>query len=158
MPLSYEAGDLLAITKERGVICHQVNTVGAIGGVNKAICDEFPGNATMQWGISFGSVRQFDAGSAVIANIAAQLLPGRPSSQEDSYETRRQALCDGLVKVATELEQGQRLFVPYCIGCGMAGDNWAEMSKLLSDLPAEIIAVVPYWAEAEATKRGYLAY
>lgn len=161
MPLSYEAGDLLAIRRKQGIICHQVNTQGAIGGLNRAICGKFRGNAVMLQGIQFGTVRTleltFGDELVTVANIASQRYPGRADQAAgDSYAQRRQALSDCLIKLGLELEPNQRLYVPYCIGCGMAGDNWPEVAAMLDQLPVAIVAMVPYWAEQDATLKGYL--
>lgn len=164
---SYEARDLLRVTASEGVILHQINCQGIVGGLNKAICDKYPANlATASTKSDFGAIRLVLTGKVAIANASSQIFPGHAQVlPADSYANRRKALLGCLQQVhdwlKAQSEIGQTIYIPYCLACSMAGDRWSDVSELIRhwafEAEADVVVCVPNWAEDKARAKGYLA-
>lgn len=162
--LQYVARDLLRVSSKEGIMAHQVNTVGAIGGLNKAICDKFSVNrkaiAESASNVELGSMLLVEDDSYSIANLVSQVFPGVPVADIDSYELRRKALHSALTLATGECaKRGVGLFVPYMLASGRAGDSWQVIERMLESFVSvcPITVCVPIWAEEVARSRGYLS-
>ena len=133
-------GNLLAI--ERGLICHQVNCRYAAGaGLALHIRNRWPEwyrifKATQPW---LGMVTIYEVhDSLLIANLYAQHAYG----QGKRY-TNYAALGKCLMEVK-RLSASRDVYLPYGIGCGLAGGDWNIVSQIISDaLPNAILVRLP---------------
>lgn len=131
--------DILKLTS--GTICHQINSVGAVGGLNKAICNQWPevklAITPPDDPLELGTIVIVKYDNLWIANIVAQNYPGR-SFMGDSYEVRRKLLTDALVQVSI-LSPYDDIYIPYNIGCGLGGDRWKFMLPELERAESEFM-------------------
>ena len=67
-------------------------------------------------------------GTITVASIFGQRAPGR------GLMTDYDALALGLQKLGKySLEKGRPLYLPYGIGCGLAGGDWRTVSTLIEN-------------------------
>lgn len=128
-------GSILNVTE--GIIAHQVNCMGVAGaGLALQIANAYP--LWKQDYIAYcnkhgrnpanllGMVHLYHVGNVTIASIFGQKVPGRGVMTDD------RALGLGLSKLGKySLEKGRPLYLPYGIGCGLAGGNWRTVSALI---------------------------
>ena len=133
--------DLLSV--DHGVIAHQVNCRGRIGGgVSGAIIAKYPvveekyTNLCAWWPAEklFGR-RQCVQVTPTLAvyNCFTQLDYGNPRRTGRVY-TDINRLAMALSRTCQE-NIGQEVWIPYGIGCGLGGANWEEVEALIRDLP-----------------------
>ena len=133
-------GDLLKSDAE--YICHQVNCQGVMGsGVAKQIKKEWPAvfnsyqalcNAKAADRSSLmGTVQTAKVDEAkAICNIFGQLYYGRDSQ----CYTDVLALKRAFEEIADNVSIGERIAMPYRIGCGLGGGDWGVVMDMLSDV------------------------
>ena len=146
--MNTQTGDLLAIT--RGILCHQVNAVGATGGLAGALRRKHPGAfwpylvacSHRQSPPLFGRTVIGDAGKGLcIAHVCGQMQPGP--------NTDLAAVDSALAHLATLITQRPELrdlpiFVPHLMGCGLGGGRWDQYLPLLEKhLPSAIVIQLP---------------
>lgn len=130
--------DLTTITS--GVIGHQVNCRGAMGaGIAKTIADLYPNllieykklcsEDTLQPSTCF----IWKQDGLTILNLAGQLMPGGPSPFE-SPNTRLVFLTNAIRDAIDKLPPNPTIYLPYKIGCGIAGGNWDLTLHMLENL------------------------
>jgi O-acetyl-ADP-ribose deacetylase (regulator of RNase III) len=138
-------GDLLEI--ESGIILHQVNSVGATGGLAGALRRKYP-TAFVDY---IMRCREHDAraiaGSVTIcmaaepalyiAHLFGQISPG-PNTDLGLVES---ALQDEELRMFCREHQP---YAPYQMGCGLGGGNWDDYSALLEKHIPDIIIVRKY--------------
>lgn len=121
-------GDLLELRS--GVILHQVNCLGATGGLAGALRQKWPRafapyldycKRNRQHGIG-GFVIGQATPSLIIGHVFGQVQPG-PSTD--------------LLAVKESLDRAQAaliapVYAPYKMGCGLGGGNWAAYRALLT--------------------------
>ena len=138
------------LNMESGILVHQCNCLGIMGGgVAKAVKDKYPkvfreykvlcdrniGNTLNLLGET-QFVKCEDG--IVVANIFGQLNVGM-GRQTDYF-----ALESGLknvLKYAIENDIGC-IGIPYKIGCGLGGGNWAYVSKIIDNIFSDVDLVV----------------
>lgn len=131
-------GDILAVS--HGVICHQVNCKHVMGaGLAAAIRKKYPrhyedymSRAAHLGGLAFTQVNN----DLYIVGVYGQQEYGR-----DKRYTDYDALEKGLIAVGTFAQSlGLPVYLPYGIGCGLAGGDW-EIVKTIVDkaLPDAIV-------------------
>lgn len=131
------------LTVEQGVIAHQVNCRGRIGGgVSGAIIQKYPiveekYLTLCKWCPPerlFGH-RQFVQVTPQLAvyNCFTQLDYGNPKKTGRVY-TDINRLASALSRICQE-NQGKEIWIPYGIGCGLGGANWEDVEALIRDLP-----------------------
>ena len=137
-------GDILANTN--GIICHQVNCRGVMGaGLAKQIKEKYP--KVFEWykhyceSISplhllgyaqLVTIGKDKAGNSTlaIANLFAQDNYGRTGVYTD-YK----ALEKCFVKVHDIAKEHKlTVYLPYGIGCGLAGGDWEKVEKLINKI------------------------
>jgi len=123
--------DILKI--QEGIVCHQVNCMGAAGGLAGAIFRKYPAaqqeyKITVQsfvedW-LPLGTVNLVNIDDKLfVANLFAQYEYGT-ESRKTEYGTFRMCLRD-LVGAARFLKKiPKTIYFPYGIGCGLGGGNW----------------------------------
>lgn len=135
-----------------GILCHQVNCLGvAGGGIAKQIRDEFDrwyenykarsrllGNA--------GLTKVQDEPKLYIADLYGQFDFGSVKCYTD-YQKLEDALRVMLTKreILLELEHiAPHIFIPYGIGCGLAGGKWERVYPILERVvPDAVIVQLP---------------
>lgn len=143
-------GDITNVTS--GIICHQVNCLNRMGaGVAKAISDKWPEVKTdyhrycrtMSKEELFGKVlfTPISNEDIIVASIFSQYNYGNSKKTGVVY-TDVDKLIFGLCVVLDWYEY-EDVYIPYGIGCGLAGADWNDVSKRIEDLDDgyQVIAV-----------------
>jgi hypothetical protein len=144
-------GDLMQVS--RGIIAHQVNCRGVIGagvGVSGVICNKYP-DVKREYNMIcekykgdeelFGSVWMVQVTKTLkVANIFSQYKYGNSRKTGIIY-TDMDKLVDGLRRIRTKYPD-DIIYVPYKIGCGLAGGNWDEFLQKAQNIP-NIIVIRP---------------
>lgn len=122
--------DILAVT--HGVVCQQVNCRGAFGaGLALATRRKFPSVAD-----AFFKKRDWKLGDALFVEVASDhfhaLLAGQDRYGRGERFTDYAAL-EAALRKAQQFADPLRIpmFVPFGIGCGLAGGDWAIVSEIL---------------------------
>lgn len=143
------SGDITTI--ECGIICQQVNCMGVMGsGLAKQIRDLFPNvyneykylcdNTEVKMNL-LGSIQVVKAvpnsKKLLVVNLFGQYSYGR-----NGIHTNKDAFRKALKKLRSrsiELDMKQ-VYIPYGIGCGLGGETWENISKIIEqELPSAII-------------------
>ena len=144
--------DILTVTK--GVIAHQVNCKGVMGaGLAKKIADKWPmvkeeylelcsNPPSPQLFLGWQQLIKVETG-LYVSSVFGQFGYGR-----DRCHTNYLALIKGLKKAKDNagkmMASPLPLYVPYGIGCGLAGGNWHVVRELIEqELPDAIICKPP---------------
>lgn len=128
-----ENSDLLGV--ESGIICHQVNCIGAMGaGIALQIRNKWPSvyshykklcmDCTNCRESLLGQIQFVDVDSGLkVANCFGQMYPGRRGVMTDfsAWDGMFEAL--GIMSA----KNGLALHFPWRIGCGLAGGDWDTM-------------------------------
>ena len=130
------AGNIIDV--RNGIICHVVNNKGAMGaGVAKALYTKYPEVRS-----KYLSLQKYELGvcqpvrisdSLVVVNMIAQDGYGRDGRLYLVYDTL--SIC--LNKVRTKYDG--TIYVPFLIGCGLAGGDWAVVSAILDTIPDLVV-------------------
>lgn len=132
-------GDILAI--KRGVIVHQVNCKKVMGaGLALQIKRKYP-----QHFADFLSTEP-KLGNIVTTHVSNELyvvgLYGQDGYGRTGQHTDYGAFSNAIAKAAAfAAEKSLPLYLPYGIGCGLAGGDWTRISGILSGYP-ECTAVI----------------
>ncbi len=78
---------------------------------------------------------------AQVLCIYGQYAPGKPAGS-DSREARLAWFASGLAKIPTMIPEGSTLYIPYGIGCGLAGGHWPSYYKALCDFAGAKIVLI----------------
>ena len=141
-------GDLLKI--ENGIICHQVNYHGAMGGgVAAAIAENILTDEQYKAYVDYckelgpdalGTV-QFtgEENGLIVANMFCQdEALADPRIKKAQNITDYDAMRKCLVRVRSmAIKLGKRIYFPRNMGCGIAGGSWDTVLFLLRDIFAE---------------------
>jgi O-acetyl-ADP-ribose deacetylase (regulator of RNase III) len=140
-----EQRDILTVKK--GIICHQVNCLGVMGaGLAFLIKKGFPRAYGDYMRHCDGNQR---VGDVVIGEAEPGLwvahLFGQASWRGEGCKTIYEAYPPMLAMVARHAEQECNIaYVPYGIGCGLAGGDWTKMLPILQEhLPDGVICQLP---------------
>ena len=141
------SGDLLDM--KDGIICHQTNYLGSMGGgVAAAIKDKLLTKAQYQTYQTY--CRQ--AGRTALGTV--QFLAGTPGvtvanmfCQDDARTRQARVLMQGasitdydamrrcLIRVRSMAKiTGQRVYMPYHLGCGIAGGDWKTVEFIIREV------------------------
>ncbi len=141
--LQVMTGDILAVTT--GVIAHQVNTRRIAGaGLARALRERYP-----DWYIAYRAadpalgrmMLHWVSKDLAIASLYAQSNIGTQQRQ-----TNYAALGAALLALGKRSRGGKspQVYVPYRMGCGLAGGDWAIVLPIIADaLPHAIIVQRP---------------
>lgn len=129
-----------------GVICHQTNCLGAMGaGIAKAIkqkwpacfspykelCNEYPSHRSI---LLLGQCQLVPLTETLwLANIFGQHGYG-PWVLQTNYRAVRESF----ERLKKYLDEGhgpsdKQVYVPYKMGCGLAGGDWAQYSPIIEE-------------------------
>lgn len=146
-------GDISRI--DLGVVIHQVNCQNRIGaGVSGAIINKWPKVETAYHNACMNRAPQDLLGMAQfitirepgpagcdglrIVNSFTQLNYGNAAKTGKVY-TNMRLLIKNLLRICYQNPK-ETVYIPYGIGCGLAGGNWNELTKWISDVP-NLVAV-----------------
>ena len=120
-------GNLLHITS--GIIVHQVNNGRVMGaGLALQIKQRYPKhyNDYMKSKMILGQI--------VVSRVSQELtvvgIIGQDGYGRDRRYTDYDALEEGFKRIAL-IREGKPVYIPYGIGCGLAGGDWKVVSKLI---------------------------
>jgi hypothetical protein len=144
------------LTVDKGVIVHSVNCIGAVGGLAGAIARKWPKNEieykSHVWNREksitlLGTVFEVNAAhNLIVANLFSQYTVGT-SKQQTEYS----ALIAGFKRITDTYFVGndtetsddgvfginehpialKDIYIPYKIGCGLGGANWAIVEEII---------------------------
>lgn len=148
--------DLLTVTN--GIIAHQVNCKGVMGGgIALQIRKKYPlvyetyMRQHAMGGISLGLFQpvEIKAGSLYVVNMAGQDTYGRTG-----IHTNYEALSKCLEELYTfGQEKSLPIYLPMFIGCGLGGGDWGRVSGIIEEVcPIAIICKYP----GSDTKGGFV--
>lgn len=134
-------GDILNVKK--GVIVHQTNFHGIMGaGVAAAIREKLLDDKEYRRYVHFctkhgetllGQVQYLEANipGVVIANLFSQM----DFVVEDNTLTSYTAMIEGLKQIKEDAAKNkQDVYIPYKIGCGIAGGCWPTVEQIINDV------------------------
>lgn len=150
-------GDLLRDGK--GILCHQVNTYGVMGGGIAAaiadrlltskqyrcyanLCSQTPPEqliGTVQYfSVLFGTPRR------VVANMFSQ-NPFSVDGNLTNYDAMKRCLED--IKRQAIVYGGWNVSIPGYIGCGIAGGDWSRVKPIIEEVfgGGPVDATIIYW-------------
>lgn len=182
-PLRYLAEvrklDVLALTKLYGgtegikpvVVVHQCNCTRSteVKGLAEAVFKAYPAAHTRvclpedskldtRDMVLPGTISWSRTGNVTIVNCFAQLYPGKPKFEGDSYEKRQAWLRECLERTVRYIQEHQPqavVLVPRLIGCGLAGGNPADYEKITRQtLETGVLHKLVYFSLPEAQKRA----
>lgn len=129
--------DLLSV--QHGIIAHQVNCKGVMGaGLAKQIRSKYPqvfdSYSKHCSDECLGKIQLIQVTESLyVANLFSQLNYGRGSRHTD-YEAMRS--CFLKLNQFKDID----IYLPYAIGCGLAGGDWQIVSNLIDEcLPTAIV-------------------
>ena len=137
-------GNILDI--QEGIICHQVNCQRVAGaGLALQIRTKWPGwyKDFVSQSANLGAVHLWEAApSLTIASLYAQVEYGRGKIQTN-YEAL--ASCFSVLAIgALGSMKDTPIYIPYGIGCGLAGGDWNIVSGIIErTMPDAIIVKLP---------------
>lgn len=129
-------GDILLV--ERGIICHQVNCLGIMGGGialeirNKypELYSEYRKNCVDNTGL-LGSVSVYTINENLkIANIFGQQNIGIGKGIRTDYDAVDKSLIE-LKKIINEDKTNLPIYFPKYMGCGLGGGNWSIYKEII---------------------------
>lgn len=132
-------GNLLDV--DHGIICHQVNCKHVMGaGLAAQIRRKYP----RHYGDYVSRIPHL--GGLCITQIDSDLyvvgIYGQDGYGRDKQYTQYPALKKGLAAVAKlGKEYSLPVYLPYGIGCGLAGGDWSIVSKIIERVVPEAIVV-----------------
>jgi O-acetyl-ADP-ribose deacetylase (regulator of RNase III) len=132
--LTIVKGNLLTI--ERGILVHQVNTLGVMGGgIALQIREKWPilferyAAKCKKGELKLGQVDVFEISPDLyVVNLAGQESTSSPDGVDTNYASYEESL--PVVRALGE-EKGLPVYFPHGIGCGLAGGDWSVMEPLL---------------------------
>lgn len=148
-------GDILAIN--HGVIVHQVNCKKVMGaGLAQQIRRKYPQH------FADYMAAEPKLGDIVVTRIHSTLyivgIYGQYSYGRYGLHTNYSALRIAMIKAAQfAAQKNLPLYIPYGIGCGLAGGDWNRVAAILSDIPNCLVVrkakdeedAVAFWHEHE---------
>ncbi len=148
-----ELGNILDI--DHGIILHQVNCQNAIGaGISGAIIQKYPIVAEKyhelcEEGVELGQLQYIETNSGVgIVNCFSQYNYGNSAKTGIKY-TNEEILVDSIIHTCyCFVESNLPIYIPWGIGCGLAGGNWSTVLSNLIDKSEHIdnLTIVKYVA------------
>jgi O-acetyl-ADP-ribose deacetylase (regulator of RNase III) len=133
--------DLLLV--ENGVICNQTNCLGSMGAgialaiknkwpfVNseyKAFCNQHPGHRSI---LLLGQCQLIQITPVLtLANIFGQHEYGRFNGVNTNYR----AVTEAFQHLKASITPETQVYVPFNMGCGLAGGNWDEYQKRIEEI------------------------
>lgn len=143
-------GDILEI--QSGIICHQANCMGVVGGLAGALHRKYPLAFTQYFlACSLDPMMTETPGDIVLGvatmnpkliifHMLGQTKPGPNTDMglvEHAFIKLRRA-------ITTPSAQALPIYIPYKMGCGLGGGDWNEYKKVIEKYFPEAIIVKKY--------------
>lgn len=137
------SGDILNVTN--GIICHQVNYFGVMGGgVAAAIAESilteeqyktYTDYCKQAGRTALGTVQFLSCpGGLYVANMFCQDDARARGGMTEGGITDYDAMRRCLTRIrSTALVHGKRVYFPHNLGCGIAGGDWATVKFIMED-------------------------
>ena len=141
-------GDIFNWVKDGGIICHQTNYFGVMGaGIAAAIRHKLLTNAQyakyvelcrMGGRTLLGHVQYLECdGGITVANCFCQ-DDGRADANRPNADytiTRYYEMKRCLIDIRSKAKlEGKRVYIPYKMGCGIAGGDWGTVLFIFKDV------------------------
>ena len=141
-------GDIFNWIKDGGIICHQTNYFGVMGaGIAAAIRHKLLSHeqyakyvelCRMGGRTLLGHVQYLECdGGITVANCFCQ-DDGRADANRPNAEytiTRYGEMKRCLIDIRSKAKlEGKRVYIPYKIGCGIAGGDWGMVQSIIKDV------------------------
>lgn len=128
---------------EEGILCQQVNCQNAMGaGLAKAIYEQYP-KVKENYHYLFTKYSAEDlygkkvvipvSDTLSVANLYTQFDYKKPEHEDGRQYTNVEYLVSA-IKDLTEKYPHQKIYIPYNIGCGLAGGNWQEVFPKIKEI------------------------
>lgn len=151
-------GDITDI--ESGMIMHQVNCQNAMGsGVAKAIYTKWPEVKeryhryceNVKDDLLLGKLQEIKiSDDLTIFNSYSQKYYGNSEITGKKYTDRRSLIVNLIKLDIISNRNNMQAYVPYKIGCGLAGDNWEEVAQFIAQTTNNVkIVILPELVETE---------
>jgi O-acetyl-ADP-ribose deacetylase (regulator of RNase III) len=138
-------GNLLRI--EKGIICHQVNCLGAMGaGLALALRKKYPlayrdyirafDNGKLQLGEVIYSKINNDL---IVANLCGQFRYGTDKQYTD-YDAVRKCILN-VTEYRNENYPEFNIYIPYLMGCALGGGDWNVVTDIIDNIDPDITAI-----------------
>ncbi len=128
--------NLLSVTS--GIICHQCNAKGVMGaGIAKVIRDKWPRVYQLyrKADLELGLVIPVKVSESLwVYNVVGQYGYGRIGMYTDY---------GAITKAFTKIDKrrgNKQVYIPYGMGCGLAGGDWAKYSSIIDEVCPGVIA------------------
>jgi hypothetical protein len=145
------------LTIENGFICHQCNCITTKSkGLSKSIFSKYPiTNTYISGKRKSGSFDLFNPiDNIYIVNLYSQYNPGKPKKSfgsNDSSDSREYLLEYCLNLLFNKLknnnhkikDENKKIYFPKNIGCGLAGGNWENYKRIITQFSEKIIGFDP---------------
>lgn len=141
--LTEMTGDILNV--KDGIICHQVNYFGVMGGgVAAAIAENilteeqyqaYAGYCKQAGRTALGTVQFLGCSDGlIVANMFCQDDARARGGVAEGGITDYDAMRRCFVRVRSMAQvQGKRVYIPHNIGCGIAGGDWSTVKFIMED-------------------------
>lgn len=139
-------GDIFNWINGGGIICHQTNYFGVMGaGIAAAIRHKLLTNAQyakyvelcrMGGRTLLGHVQYLECdGGITVANCFCQDESAAHAPNTDFSITRYYEMKRCLIDIRSKAKlEGKRVYIPYKIGCGIAGGDWGTVLSIIKDV------------------------
>ena len=137
------------LTVDRGVIFHQVNCMGVMGGgIARSIALKWPDiEASYKESCRVDKPEKL-LGRTLICGVSDQLFVANIFGQNSISRSSRQTNYEATVEAFERLKEkhiikGFPLYFPYQMGCGLGGGNWTIYSAIIeAHFPNAIICKI----------------
>lgn len=139
-------GDLLEITE--GMICQQVNCMGKMGaGIAAEMAKKWPQMATDYALKCLNQSPWLLGGSVIVSDINERLrvanLFGQASFGSGCKFTDYDWVDSGFNQIRLMRRKGEKIYVPFWMGCGHAGGRWPIYSAIIETNIPDTVIVKP---------------
>lgn len=160
MSISIIENDILTV--ERGVIIHQVNTLGKMAkGLAGTLRNAYPVvydsymRHLNQFNNPLGSVDIVPVSDTLyVAQVFAQATIQSPNRPKTNH-TDDNALRNGLMNIRTFAEfDGLPVAIPYGIGAGLAGGDWGKIERIIEQVFDDCLVDVTFYKYGNETEQA----
>ena len=132
------------LTVESGIICHQCNCLGSMGGgIALAIKNKWPvvyrtyRDTYDRQGLRLGEIQLVKVSdNLIVCNMMCQKYFGREPRLYTDYDAVRTAF----KKLHDTIGRTTQIYIPMNMGCGLAGGDWNEYSRIVDFYCPGVIA------------------
>ena len=134
------------LTVEKGIICQQCNCLGSMGaGIALSIKNKWNivyriyRDIYERQGLHLGEIQLVRVSNElVVCNMMCQKYYGREAKLYTDYDAVKTAF----KKLYDTVGRTVQIYIPYNMGCGLAGGNWKEYSRIVDYYCPGVIACI----------------